>query len=147
MSTPERAVERLLFRYADAIDAGDLTALGALFAHGRIAQHTPDGPITLAEGAPAVEAFYRSLVILHDDGTPRTRHLTTNVSIDVDEAAGTATGTASYTVMQATEGFALQPIIVGRYRDDFHRVEGEWWFGTRAMSVDLTGDLSRHLRR
>ncbi|WP_377323816.1 nuclear transport factor 2 family protein [Pimelobacter simplex] len=147
MSTPERAVERLLFRYADAIDAGDLTALGALFAHGRIAQDSPDGPLTLAEGSTAVEAFYRSLVILYDDGTPRTRHLTTNVSIDVDEAAGTATGTASYTVMQATEGFALQPIIVGRYRDDFHRVEGEWWFGTRAMSVDLTGDLSRHLRR
>ncbi|AIY16849.1 nuclear transport factor 2 family protein [Pimelobacter simplex] len=147
MSTPERAVERLLFRYADAIDAGDLAALGALFAHGRIAQDSPDGSLTLAEGSTAVEAFYRSLVILYDDGTPRTRHLTTNVSIDVDEAAGTATGTASYTVMQATEGFALQPIIVGRYRDDFHRVEGEWWFGTRAMSVDLTGDLSRHLRR
>ncbi|UUW87102.1 nuclear transport factor 2 family protein [Pimelobacter simplex] len=146
MSTSERAVERLLYRYADAIDAGDLAALGALFAHGRIAQHTSDGPLTLAEGSAAVEAFYRSLVILYDDGTPRTRHVTTNVVIDVDEAAGTALGAATYTVLQATEGLALQPIIVGRYRDSFRRVEGEWWFDTRAMSVDLTGDLSRHLR-
>ena len=146
MTAHHRAVEALLYRYADAIDAGDLTALGGLFRHGRIAQQTPSGPRTIAEGSDAIEAFYRSLVIVYDDGTPRTRHITTNVTIDVDEAAGTATGTASYTVFQATDTLALQPIIVGRYRDSFHLVEGEWWFDTRAMAVDLTGDLSRHLR-
>lgn len=150
MSDPARAVEALLHRYADAIDAGDLAGLGALFAHGRICSETESGPVTRAEGAAGVEAFYRSLVILYDDGTPRTRHITTNVTIEVDEAAGTASGTASYTVFQATDALPLQAIIVGRYRDTFHRVEGvegEWCFDTRTMHVDLVGDLGQHLRR
>ncbi|GAA1501661.1 nuclear transport factor 2 family protein [Nocardioides humi] len=101
----------------------------------------------LAEGAAAVEAFYRSLVRLYDDGTPRTRHITTNVTIEVDAEAGTATGAASYTVFQATDALPLQAIIVGRYRDTFRRIDGAWWFASRTMAADLSGDLSRHLLR
>jgi 3-phenylpropionate/cinnamic acid dioxygenase small subunit len=140
-----RAVERLLFAYADAVDAGDLAAVGALFAVGRVCGETADGPVTLAEGSAAVEAFYRSMVRLYDDGTPRTRHVTTNVTVEVDDAAGTASASSTYTVLQATEVLALQPIIVGRYRDTFRRHEGEWSFESRTMRADLTGDLSQHL--
>ena len=39
----------------------------------------------------------------------------------------------------------LQPIIAGRYHDTFHCIDGEWWFDTRIMLVDLPGDLSQHL--
>ena len=31
-----RAIERLLYRYADLIDAGDFAGIGQLFARGRI---------------------------------------------------------------------------------------------------------------
>jgi len=67
------------------------------------------------------------------------------VIVDVDDDAGTATARSSYTVVQQTDALPLQPIIVGRYRDTFHRVEERWCFDTREMLVDLTGDLSHHL--
>ena len=144
-----REVEHLLYRYAEAVDAGDFGAVGELFRHGRVcaASDTPDsGPVTVAEGADAVTELYRSLVIRYDDGTPRTRHLVSNAIIDVDEALGSATSRSSYMVFQATDEPALQPIVIGRYEDTFHRIGGTWWFASRTMYIDLTGDLSRHLR-
>ena len=49
-------------------------------------------------------------------------------------------------MLQATDGLPLQAIITGRYHDTFHRVDGEWCFDTREMFVDLTGDLTHHLK-
>lgn len=142
-----RQIEKLLFTYADGVDAGDLVAVGELFRHGRVCGETPTGPVTLAEGADAVEAFYRSIIRLYDDGTPRTRHITTNVTVDVDDVEGTASAASSYTVFQATDGLPLQAVIIGRYADTFRRIDGAWWFETRTMRADLTGDLSAHLLR
>lgn len=140
-----RAIEHLLHAYADAIDAGDLAAVGRLFRHGRICGEAPDGPVTLAEGAAAVEAFYRSTVRLYDDGTPRTRHLLSNVAVEPGPEPRTARAQASYTVFQATEGLPLQAIVVGRYRDAFRVIDDEWCFESRVLRIDLSGDLSRHL--
>ena len=147
--TEAREVENLLYRYAEAIDAGDFTAVGELFRHGRIcaASDSPTkGPVTIAEGADAVAELYRSLVILYDDGTPRTQHVVTNAIIDVDEARGSATSRSSFTVFQATDELPLQPIVLGSYQDTFHRLGGTWWFATRTMVLGPTGDVSRHLR-
>ncbi|MEZ0578591.1 nuclear transport factor 2 family protein [Nocardioides sp. MH1] len=146
MTDASREVERLLHRYADAIDAGDFDAVGALFKHGRICTEGPAGPVTLAEGAAAVGAFYRGLVITYDDGTPRTRHVVTGVDVTVDEASASATGRSSYTVFQQVGDGPVETLAVGRYADTFHRIEGAWWFDARVMRIDLGGDLSRHLR-
>jgi len=51
------------------------------------------------------------MLIVYDDGTPRTRHVTTNVVIEADEEAGTAVLRAYFTVLQALPGLALQPIV------------------------------------
>ena len=109
--------------------------------------HPEQLPVLLdgMEGEDEVRGLYESSTRLYDDGTPRTRHTTTNVAITVDDVAGTATARSYYTVFQQTEALPLQPIISGHYHDDFHRVDGEWWFDTRRMFVDLTGDLSHHL--
>jgi 3-phenylpropionate/cinnamic acid dioxygenase small subunit len=143
---PAREVEHLLYRYAEAIDGGDFASVGDLFRHGRICGEGGGGPVTLAEGADGVADFYRSQVRLDDDGTPRTRHVTTNAIIEVDTEAGTATSRSSYTVFQEIDPLPLQAIIVGRYRDTFHRIGGAWCFESRTMVADLTGDLSQHLR-
>jgi hypothetical protein len=89
--------------------------------------------------------MYRAATRLHEDGTPRTRHVTTNALIEVDEEGGTAQARSYYTVLQQTEALPLQPIICGHYHDTFRRIEGRWWFDTRTMFVDLVGDLSHHL--
>jgi len=136
-----RTIENLIYSYAERIDAGDFTGVAELFRRGRIQA----APGVLIEGAEQVEKLYRSTTRLYEDGTPRTRHITTNVSIEVDDDATTAAARSYYTVFQQTDELPLQPIISGHYHDTFHRVDGDWWFDTREMFVDLTGDLSRHL--
>jgi 3-phenylpropionate/cinnamic acid dioxygenase small subunit len=145
MADSARAIEDLLYLYAERIDAGDLPGVADLFARGRI-RPTPDAPAeTTAAGREQVLRLYQKATRLYEDGTPRTRHLTSNAVIDVDEHAGTATARSTYTVFQQTGALPLQPIISGRYEDTFQRIDGRWWFDTRVIRVDLVGDLSHHL--
>ena len=141
MSHSDRSIENLVYAYAERIDAGDLDGVAELFRHGRIEA----APGVVIEGLEKVRGLYASATRLYDDGTPRTRHVTTNVIVDVDDSDGVASARASYTVFQQTDELPLQAIIIGRYHDTFHRVDGEWCFDTRQMFVDLTGDLSHHL--
>lgn len=136
-----REIENLVYRYAERIDAGDLDGVADLFLHGRIEA----APGVVIEGRDEVRKLYGGSTRLYPDGTPRTRHMTTNVAVEVDDENGTAAARAYYTVFQQTDELPLQPIISGRYADTFHRVDGQWWFDTRAIHVDLTGDLSHHL--
>ena len=140
-----RQIENLMYTYAERIDAGNLEGVADLFAHGRIAA-SPEAPVEmLVTGRDEVLGMYQSSTRLYPCGTPRTKHVTTNAIIEVDDDAGTAAVRSYYTVFQQLDDFPLQPIITGRYHDTFHRVDGEWWFDQRTMIVDQLGDLSRHL--
>lgn len=145
MDDAARAIENLLYTYAERIDAGDLEGLAELFTHGRI-QATADAPAEKAVvGRDAVLALYRASTRIYPDGSPHTRHLTSNAIIEVARDALTANARSCYTVFQQVDDFPLQPIIAGRYHDTFHRLDGRWFFDTRIMLVDLVGDLSHHL--
>jgi hypothetical protein len=145
MADDAREIENLLYTYAERIDAGDLEGVADLFAHGRIAA-TPDAaPEAMVVGREAVLGLYRGSTRIHEDGSPRTKHVTTNAIVEVEPGGERAAARSYYTVLQQVEGLPLQPIIAGRYRDTFHRVEGRWWFDTRVILVDLVGDLSHHL--
>ncbi|BBX53441.1 nuclear transport factor 2 family protein [Mycolicibacterium poriferae] len=146
MSDAARDIENLVYTYAERIDAGDLDGVAALFAHGRICGVEDGPPETVFEGTARVRQMYEMATRLYDDGTPKTKHFTTNVRIDVDEDAGTARASAYYCVTQATPELPLQVIVTGHYRDTFHRVDGAWWFDSRTMYVDQVGDTSRHLK-
>jgi hypothetical protein len=140
-----REIENLLYLYAERIDAGDLDGVADLFRHGRI-RPGPDAPDDACfEGRDAVRGMYGASTRLYEGGTPLTRHVTTNIIIEVDDDAGTGATRSSYCVFQRTESLPLQPIIIGRYHDTFQRIDGHWWFDTRVMLVDLVGDLSQHL--
>jgi 3-phenylpropionate/cinnamic acid dioxygenase small subunit len=136
-----RQIENLIYTYAERIDAGDLAGVAELFRHGRLEA----APGVVIEGVDQVRRLYDGSTRLYDDGTPRTRHVTTNVAVEVDDPALRATAHAYYTVFQQTDTLPLQPIIAGSYRDSFHRVDDRWWFDTRRIIVALTGDLSHHL--
>ena len=137
-----RAIENLITTYAELVDDGDFAGLGALLAD---AAFTGGG--SSVNGPEAIERMFRAVVIVYDDGTPRTKHVTTNIAIEVNEEAGTAVSRAYFTVLQAVPGLALQPVAAGRYRDRFERAGPRWRFSERQVQVDLTGDVSRHLRR
>ena len=145
MADDAREIENLLYTYAERIDLGDLDGVAELFTHGRVAASPDASPDQVAEGRDGVLALYRGSTRIYDDGSPHTRHVTTNSIIEVAAGGNTAAARSYYTVFQQLEDFPLQPIIAGRYHDSFQRLAGSWWFDTRIMIVDLVGDLSRHL--
>lgn len=137
------AITSLMYRYAECVDAADFDGIGALFEHGCI---TNEGYPGAVEGRDAVRALYERANRVHDDGTLRTRHLTTNVLVDVDEDAGRATARSAFVVLQATPRLPLQAIVAGRYHDEFVRAGGTWRFRRRHILLDQVGDVSEHLR-
>ncbi len=137
------AIERIVYGYAERVDAGDFEGLAALFAHATYKGGGPDDPGVV--GADAVLAIQERMVRRYGDGTPRTKHVTTNLVIDADEEAGTAAARSYFTVLQAVDDFPLQVVIAGRYHDRFERVDGEWRLAERVIFCDLIGDLSHHL--
>lgn len=146
MSDDAREIENLVYTYAELIDAGDLDAVAELFTHGRICGMENGPPETVFEGATRVRQMYEMATRLYDDGTPKTKHFTTNLRLHVDAEAGTARGAAYYCVTQATPDLPLQIIVTGHYQDTFRRLDGTWWFDTRIMFVDQVGDTSHHLK-
>ena len=80
-----RQIENLLYTYAERIDAGDLDGVADLFEHGRIAGMENGPPETVFEGTARVRQMYGMATRLYEDGTPKTKHMTSNVRIDVDE--------------------------------------------------------------
>jgi 3-phenylpropionate/cinnamic acid dioxygenase small subunit len=138
----DRAIENLIAAYAELVDDGDFAGLGAL-----LADATFTGSGTPVTGPDAIEKMFRDMLIVYDDGTPRTKHVTTNVALEVDEQAATAASRAYFTVLQAVPGLPLQPIVSGRYRDRFKRCDGQWRFAERRVLIDLVGDISHHLRQ
>jgi 3-phenylpropionate/cinnamic acid dioxygenase small subunit len=139
-------ITNLIYHYAELIDAGDLDAVAELFARGRICGVENGPPETVFTGTAGVRKMYEMAVRIHDDGTPKTKHNTSNVQLTIDEAAGTARSKSYYCVTQATPDLPLQVIVTGHYKDTFHRLDGVWWFDSRTMFVDQVGDVSHHLK-
>ncbi|MEU8935944.1 nuclear transport factor 2 family protein [Streptomyces sp. NPDC048409] len=136
------AVTGLIVRYAELVDDGDFAGAGELFADGEFVGSGPP-----AVGREGVERMLRESVIRYEDGTPRTHHATTNIAVETDAAAGTATARSYVTVFQALPGLLpLQPIAAGRYLDRFELRDGTWRFAARRVTIHLVGDVSRHLR-
>jgi 3-phenylpropionate/cinnamic acid dioxygenase small subunit len=133
------AIAALVYAYAEHLDAGDLDAVADLFARGSYGL----AGAPLSRGTAAVRAALGA-VKLHG-GSPRTKHVTTNLVVDVDDGAGMARARSYFTVLQATDALPLQAIVAGRYHDRFERADGLWRFTERLIHLDLVGDVRDHL--
>jgi 3-phenylpropionate/cinnamic acid dioxygenase small subunit len=136
------AITTLLYRYAEYMDAADFDAVAELFADAVLTNEGVDGEV---RGGAAIGRLYRRTNRVHDDGTLRTRHVTTNVIVDIDEEADNASARSVFVVFQQTPTLPLQPIVTGRYRDRFVRTDGTWRFAQRHIVVDHVGDVREHL--
>jgi len=137
------AVANLVYTYAERIDLGDFAGVAELFEHAEI---TAVGNDEHHSGTDAAQKLYEKTTRRYDDnGTPHTKHVTTNLILEIDEEAGTGTCRSYFTVLQQTANLSLQPIISGRYHDRFERVDGVWRFTHRHIISELIGDLSQHL--
>ncbi|MFM9034060.1 MAG: nuclear transport factor 2 family protein [Mycobacterium sp.] len=137
--TDREEILDLIHRYAELVDAGDFDAVGELL--GRAAFGGPRTP--RVTGARNIAAVFAMTTRRFDDGTPKTRHLVLNPIVEVD--GDTAAARSTFCVVQATGRLPLQPVVVGRYYDDFARDPGGWHFTQRIADVEMTGNVSDHL--
>jgi hypothetical protein len=133
-------IRALVIAYAERLDAGDLDGVASLFAHGTFRNARGGSPRV---GAAEVRRMYDQVRIF-DDGTPRTKHVLGNLTVDVDDESGTAAAVCTFTVFQAAPS-PLRAVLAGRYLDRFERIDDVWRFVERVVDPDLVGDLSTHM--
>jgi SnoaL-like domain len=133
----ERACERLIFAYTRTLDLGDSGGAADFFAEqGSLSR--PMAPDQVIQGREAIRAS-----LLTRPKTLLTKHLTTNVLIDV-ESPESASG-ISYLTMIATmpaAGAAAPhlspgPLYFGEFKDRFVLEGGIWKFSERRGSIQL----------
>ena len=97
---------------------------------------TPDGVFD----APGLGRFQgrRELIRCVADygtmlGDARQRHLITNISLRLEAERGA--GVSNFTLYVTRDG-ATQFMGVGTYRDELRKVNGEWYFHSREVSLD-----------
>lgn len=135
-------IGNLIARYAELVDLGDFDGVADLLADAGVGDGT-DSP--LLRGRDAIKSMFTATTRRYDDGTPRTKHVTTNLILEIDAEVGEASARSYWTVLQAVEGLPLQPILAGRYHDRFGRSGAGWRFTERRYFIDLVGDVSRHM--
>ncbi len=141
MSDSKAAILGLMNEYCYRVDAGNFDGFASLFEHGSF--HVLGDPAGALLGKEAVLGLLENVTLY--DGVPHTKHVLTNVQIDVDESGNSATAQSYVTVFQALPpDFPLQPIFIGHYYDTFEFTSGAWRFKSREISPDLIGNLSRH---
>jgi 3-phenylpropionate/cinnamic acid dioxygenase small subunit len=142
-ATPADAITALIYTYAERIDDGDFEGVGELFAHATL---TFEGFGDAISGRDEIAALYGRTTRRYEDGTPRTKHVMTNVIVEVADDGSTARSRSYFTVLQAVPGsLALQPVIAGRYRHSYALVDDEWRVATMHIMIDLMGDLTHHM--
>ena len=139
-ATAVNDIRNLLHRYCELQDTGDMEATTELFRYSSyivpgVASHHGYDEILKAKSGNKK----------YDDGTLKTKHVTTNSIIEVDLDAGTATARSYFTVFQATPQLPLQPIIAGRYYDRFECVDGTWRYCELMIYGDLRGNMTAHI--
>ena len=143
MTDDRDAIARLVFEYAERLDAGDLEGVAGLFADAILRSNQR---ATVRRGGAEALHLFRDTVILYD-GLPCTKHVITNLVVDLAPDGATAVSRCDFTVLQARPELPLQAILAGRYHDRFTRRDSAWHFADRLIVVDLAGNLRWHARR
>ncbi len=138
--TARNDILRLMSQYCFTIDTGDMEAWATLFEYG---EWGLDGGTIFVGKAEVLKATEN--VRIYPDGTPKTKHSTSNVELNIDEANGNAKSQCYVTVFQQTDELPLQPIFSGHYFDEFAVIQGAWRFKKRIIRYMLVGNMSAHL--
>jgi ketosteroid isomerase-like protein len=130
-------ITALVLSYARLLDMGDVDAVAALFEHSTW-RSLPSGFVL--SGTEEVRPVFENL--LDQVGTHPTKHLITNLSIDVEPDATTASSHCYWTVLQNTTAGRIDVTLSGQYTDSFEKIDDSWRFTDRLITVDLTGGRS-----
>ncbi|MEO8695125.1 MAG: nuclear transport factor 2 family protein [Acidimicrobiales bacterium] len=131
----QAAIERLVHAYTARVAKGDLESIADLFVHGEVSGDAHPEP---AIGRAAVLELYRTTLASSGDGPRRLRVVTTDLQVDIDDVAGTATCVSRFTVRPSDPTITDTVLFVGRYLDEFARFDGTWAFTRRHVALDET---------
>lgn len=139
----ERAILNLIGLYTHYMDNAEFGKVGELFTNGTLVTS-----FNSPKGKEQVEKHLTENLQVYPDGTLRTSHVTTNIVLDINEAASVATSVSYLTLFQQNtdKDFLLQAILTGRYHDRFRLTDGSWHFESRELVVTLLGDISHHAK-
>jgi 3-phenylpropionate/cinnamic acid dioxygenase small subunit len=137
-----QAIKNIVFSYAELLDLGDIDGLAKLFTKATV---RTDGREQELRGADAVKQLIQRSVHLYD-GIPSTKHVVTNLIVEITADRRSATARSCYTAFQARPELRLQPIIAGRWHDRLERDDDGWHIVERVIHVDLVGDLGFHIK-
>jgi 3-phenylpropionate/cinnamic acid dioxygenase small subunit len=141
-----QAIEQLLMGdYPRALDSANWAAYGALFA--KDGELVMQGGATKRTGPAAITEFFTKLPAFGGQaapttpsacpvpqGTPRTMHVVTNLSLHID--GDTATDQAYWETI-ATRDCKSVVAGAGHYEDVLKREDGKWKFAKREIFDDL----------
>ena len=134
----ESAITRLIYTYCHRLDGADLAGAAALFEHARW-QLSPD--VICQGSAEHLDAL--QVIRVYGDRLG-TRHVVSNLLIDLADDGLSAKSISYVDSIQVTAEFPLQLIFQGRYIDEFTFEDGQWRFHDRIVDADGIGDMSAH---
>ena len=137
-----QAIKNIVLSYVELLDVGDLDGLSNIFARATVRIH---GSEEALRGAQSFKEFIESGVHLYD-GIPSTKHVVTNLIVEVDDDRHSATARSYYTALQARPQLPLQAILAGRFHDRLERDDQGWHIVERTIYTDLIGDLRYHIK-
>jgi len=134
VSSDHEEIQYLLAKYSFYVDYREFEKLGELLSDAVFRLSWPAEGVETGEirGRSAIEAFYAEHLA---DRRP-SRHVITNVAIDVDEAGENAEVFAYLTSV----GHPPSPptvILSGHYENRFAKVEGRWRFEQLYVVMEL----------
>jgi hypothetical protein len=133
-------ISALIFKYPDLVDTGDLHGIADLFARATVRS----GDLIFT-GRDELLTLWTNAVRTYDNGRTFTKHLVTNVVVNIDDGMRTATAKSYVTVIQAKPPeLPLQLISSSRHYDRFECDQDGWYFVERVDVPDLQGDLTYH---
>jgi hypothetical protein len=128
-----------------ALENGDFELVGELLRHAtfgadRIGRRA-------FKGKQQIRDQYARTNITYPGHGRATREMYTNVVIDIELDAGTATSTTAYTVAQQIPSgdTAFELLVAGRYEDEWSLIDAEWHWTDRYIVVQFKNDLDQHM--
>jgi hypothetical protein len=137
-----QAIKNVVLSYVELLDLGDLDGLAKVFSRATVSIH---GGETELHGSEAFKEFIGHGVQFYD-GIPSTKHVVSNLIVEIDDNREAATARSYYTAFQARPELPLQPILAGRFHDRLKRDDDNWHIVERVIYTDLIGDLRFHVK-
>ena len=132
-----QAIANLEYRFFEDLDNRRFEAVGAMFAHGTLEIVVPGRPEPFAgTGEAEVTGFLSRMIPAKDDGSWG-RHIGSNLIIELDEAAGTASARMNSALFHVAPGKPSHFMGLGRHEDEFKLIDGAWWFARKTITGEV----------